>query len=71
MMSCSFQSTTNNDSVLLNQDFIPSLASIFTNVKDSELKDCKIPLLFIEDQSIVEQWVEIEKDYIKGKLPDV
>ena len=40
------------------------------SVKDSELKECKIPLLFTEDDFAVERWVEIEKDYIKGKLPD-
>ena len=39
-------------------------------MKDSELKECKIPLLFIEDDYTVNRWVEIEKDYIKGKLPD-
>ena len=39
-------------------------------MKDSELKECKIPLLFIEDDFAVERWVEIEKDYIKGKLPN-
>ena len=39
-------------------------------MKDSKLKECKIPLLFIEDDYAVDQWVEIEKDYIKGKLPD-
>ena len=46
------------------------LASIFTSVKDSELKECKTPLLFTEDDFAVERWVEIEKDYIKGKLSD-
>ena len=54
----------------LLQNFVPALASIFTNVKDSKLKECKIPLLFTEDDSVVDRWVEIEKDYIKGKLPD-
>ena len=49
---------------------MPALASIFTTVKDSELKECKISLLFSEDDSIVDRWIEIEKDYIKGKLPD-
>ena len=39
-------------------------------MKDSELKECKIPLMFTEDDFVVERWVEIEKDYIKGKLPD-
>ena len=40
-------------------------------MKDSELKECKIPLLFTEDDSTVDRWVEIEREYIKGKLPDV
>ena len=40
-------------------------------MKDSELKECKIPLLFTKDDSAVDRWVKIEKDYIKGKLPDV
>ena len=40
------------------------------SVKDSELKECKIPLLFTQDDNVVDQWVEIEKEYIKGKLPD-
>lgn len=70
MTTRSFQSATNTPAVLRMQDFIPALASIFTNVKDSELRDCKIPLLFIEDDSAVDRWVEIEKEYIKGKLPD-
>ena len=39
-------------------------------MKDYELKECKIPLLFTEDNSAVDWRVEIEKDYIKGKLPD-
>ena len=39
-------------------------------MKDFELKECKIPLLFTEDDSAVDRWVEIDKDYIKGKLPD-
>ena len=39
-------------------------------MKDSELKECKILLLFTKDNSAVDQWVEIEKDYIKGKLPN-
>ena len=39
-------------------------------MKDSKLKECKIPLLFTEDNSAVDHWVDIEKDYIKGKLPD-
>ena len=52
------------------QNFVSALASIFTSVKDSELKECKIPLLFTEDNFAVERWVEIEKDYIKGKLSD-
>ena len=38
-------------------------------MKDSELKECKIPLL-TEDDSAVVRWVEIEKDYIKGNLLD-
>ena len=56
--------------LLLLQNFVPALASIFTSVKDSELKECKIPLLFTEDDFAVERWVEIEKDYIKSKLPN-
>ena len=51
-------------------DFDLALASIFTNVKDSKLKDYKILLLFIDNNSTVNQWVEIEKDYIKEKLSD-
>ena len=39
-------------------------------MKDSELKECKITLLFTEDDSTVDWWVEIEKNYIKGKLPN-
>ena len=39
-------------------------------MKVSELKECKIPLLFTKDDFAVERWVEIEKDYIKGKLLD-
>jgi hypothetical protein len=70
MTTSSLESATNTSSVSRMQDFVPALASIFTNVKDSELKDCKIPLLFTEDDSAVDRWVEIEKEYIKGKLPD-
>ena len=39
-------------------------------MKDFELKECKIPLLLIEDDSAVDRWVEIEKEYIKDKFPD-
>ena len=39
-------------------------------MKDSELKECKISLVFTKDDSTVNRWMEIEKDYIKGKLPD-
>ena len=70
MTTSSLGSATNTFSVSRIQDFVPALASIFTNVKDSELKDCKIPLLFTEEDSAVDRWVEIEKEYIKGKLPD-
>ena len=52
------------------KDVVREKASIFTNVKESELRDCKIPLLFIENDTAVDQWVEIEKQYMKGKLPD-
>ena len=69
MLSRSVKCSTDSPSLPLLQNFVPALASIFTSVKDSELKECKIPLLFIEDDFAVERWVEI-KDYIKGKLPD-
>ena len=39
-------------------------------MKDSKLKDYQISLLFIEDNSTIDQRVEIEKNYIKGKLLD-
>ena len=52
------------------QDFVLALTSIFTNVKDFELKDCKISLLFIVDDSTIDCLVEIEKDYTKWKPPD-
>ena len=39
-------------------------------MKDSKLKEYIIPLFFIEDDSVMDRWVEIEKDYIKGKLPN-
>ena len=52
------------------QNFVQALASIFTSVKDSELKECKIPLLFTKNNSAVDRWMEIKKEYIKGKLPD-
>ena len=70
MLSRSLWCSTDSTSLLDLQNFIPALASIFTSVNDSELKECKIPLLFTKDDSAVERWVEIEKDYIKGKLPD-
>jgi hypothetical protein len=54
MTTSSLESATNTSSVSRMQDFVPALASIFTNVKDSELKDCKIPLLFTEDDSAVD-----------------
>ena len=70
MMSRSFECPNNSPPSTLIQSFIPTLVSIFTSVKDSKLKECKIPLLFIEDNSAVDRWVEIEKEYIKGKLLD-
>ena len=70
MLSRSLWCSTDSLSHPIVQNFVPALASIFTSVKDSELKECKIPLLFIEDDYAVDRWVEIEKDYIKGKLPD-
>ena len=70
MMSISVYFYTDLPSLPLLQNLVPALASIFTSVKDSELKECKIPLLFTEDDFVVEQWIEIKKDYIKGKLPD-
>ena len=70
MLSRSLWCSTDSPSLLDLQNFVPALASIFMSVKDSELKECKIPLLFIEDDFAVERWVEIRKDYIKGKLPD-
>ena len=70
VLSRSLLCSTDSPSPPILQNFVPALASIFTSVKDSELKECKIPLLFTEDDFAVERWVEIEKDYIKGKLPD-
>ena len=70
MLSRSFWCSTNSLSHPVVQNFVPTLASIFMSVKDFELKECKIPLLFTEDDYAVVRWVEIEKDYIKGKLPD-
>ena len=70
MLSKSLLCSTDLPSLLVLQNFVPALTSIFTSVKDSELKECKIPLLFIEDNFAVKRWVEIEKDYIKGKLSD-
>ena len=70
MMTISFQSAINTPPVPHMQDFVPILASIFTNVKNSELKDCKILLLFTEDNSAADRWLEIEKEYIKENLPD-
>ena len=70
MLSRFLWCSTDLFSLSVVQNFIPALASIFTSVKDSELKECKIPLLFIEDDYAVDRWVEIKKDYIKGKLPD-
>ena len=37
-------------------------------MEDFELKDYKIFLLFMEDNSSIDWWMEIEKDYIKEKL---
>ena len=70
MLSRSLWCSTDLLSHLVVQNFVPALASIFTSVKDSELKECKIPLLFTEDDYAVDRWVETEKDYIKGKLLD-
>ena len=65
MLSRSLSCSTDSPFLPVLQNFVPALASIFTSVKE-----CKIPLLFTEDDFVVERWVEIEKDYIKGKLPD-
>ena len=70
MLSRSLWCSTDSTTLLDLQNFVPAPASIFTSVKDSELKECKISLLFSKDDLAVERWVENEKDYIKGKLPD-
>ena len=70
MLSRSLWCSTDSLSHPVVHNFVPALASIFTSVKDSELKECKISLLFTEDDYAVDRWMEIEKDYIKGKLPD-
>ena len=70
MLSKSLWYCTDSLSLPVLQNFVPALASIFMSVKDSELKECKIPLLFTEDDYAVDRWVEIKKDYIKGNLPD-
>ena len=70
MLSRSLWCSTDLLSHPVVQNFVRALASIFTSVKDSELKECKIPFLFTEDDYAVDRWVEIEKDYIKGKLLD-
>ena len=70
MLSRSLWCSTDSLSHPIVQNFVPALASIFMSVKDSELKECKIPLLFTEDDYAIDRWVEIEKDYIKCKLPD-
>ena len=54
MMSISFQWATNLPPSTLMENFVPTLASIFTSVKDSKLKECKIFLLFTKDDSIVD-----------------
>ena len=52
MLSRSLWCSTDSLSHPVVQNFVPALASIFTSVKDSELKECKIPLLFIEDDYV-------------------
>ena len=70
MLSRSLSCSIDSPSLPVLQNFVLALASIFTSVKDPELKECKSPLLFTKDDFAVKRWVEIEKDYIKGKLPD-
>ena len=70
MMSRSFQCSNNSPPFTFMENFIPTLALIFTSMKDSELKECKISLLFTKDNSTVDRWMEIEKEYIKAKLSD-
>ena len=53
MMSRSFPSATNTLPLPCMQDFVLALVSIFTNVKDSELKDYKISLLFTDNDSAI------------------
>ena len=70
MMNRFVQCASNSPPFTLMQNFVPALTSILTNVKDFEIKEYKIPLLFSEDDSAIDRWVEIEKGYIKGKLLD-
>jgi hypothetical protein len=53
------------------QDFLPALASIFTNVKPTDLMETKIPLLFVDDNQLVQRWMHFEELYLKGELMDV
>ena len=66
MMSRSIQCATNLPPFTLMQNFILTLASIFTGTLSSR---SKILLLFTKDDSVVDRWVENE-EYIKGKLLD-
>ena len=50
------------------QEFFPIMSTIFMSVKENEA-DVKIPLLFLQNDDDLAQWIKIEESYMNGTWP--
>jgi hypothetical protein len=50
-----------------NKNIVPS---IFVNLKDTRPEDFKIPLLYLEDDAVVNKWLSVNDKFVDGVLPD-
>ena len=40
------------------------------NLKDTRPEDFKIPLLYLEDDAVVNKWLSVSDKFVDGVLPD-
>jgi hypothetical protein len=67
---CWFSKTMIFNSYIFHvQEFYPVMSTIFTGFKNPD-PDLRIPLLFMENDDDVQRWIQIDRDFLMGKLPD-
>jgi hypothetical protein len=56
--------------LFVEQAFHPSLVTIFAGVRAGDISELRIPLVFMPEDADVQKWVDIEIEYLAGRLPD-